>query len=258
MSITSDDPADYRTVNREGWDLLSLLDDPSTFQADTARNDLDRFGWIPWEGIRDVLCLAAAGGQQAPRFAALGYNVTLVDLSPGQLERDREVCREMGLTVEFVEADMLDLSQLRGRQFDLVYQPVSACYVPDVLRLYREVASVTRTGGHYMVEHWSPAQLRVAPDAPWDGSAYRISRPADSTEPLLWHSAEAPLGKQASCVHYVHTLGSLVGGLCESGFDVVEFREPHHGNVAAEPGSDEHMAAYLPPFISMLARRRAT
>ena len=41
----------------------------------------------------DVLCLASGGGQQSPILAAAGANVTVLDNSPGQLDRDRLVAR---------------------------------------------------------------------------------------------------------------------------------------------------------------------
>src|SRR5205814_1054143 len=45
--------------------------------------------WLPTvRGLR-VLCLGGGGGQQAPILAAAGGLVTVVDLSPAQLSRDR-------------------------------------------------------------------------------------------------------------------------------------------------------------------------
>lgn len=249
-------PVDYQIVNSSGWDMLSLLDDPEPADAAVAQAELDPFGWIPWEEIKSVLCVAGGGGVQGPQFASLGYDVTVVDLSDGQLERDRQIAREMGLTIECVQADMLDLSPLGGRQFDLVYQPISTCYVPDVLRLYREVAGATKPGGHYVVQHWSPSHLQVASDNAWDGTAYRVDRTASSSEPLLWHSEETWSGDRASCLHYTHSFDSLVGGLCDAGFDIVGFREPDSSDPDAEPGSYGHLAAYFPTFIWTLARRR--
>jgi SAM-dependent methyltransferase len=245
----------YRSVNAQGWDLLSLADDPAPFDLSTARQRLDDAGWLPWNDIVTVLCVASGGGEQGPLFAGLGYQVTVVDLSAGQLERDRQVAFEEGLTIECLQADMLDLSPLYGRTFDLVYQAISACYIPDVRRLYREIATVTRPGGHYAVSHWAPSHLQLAADVPWDGTAYRIDRPATATDPLLWRSAANGTGSTATCLHYGHTLGALVGGLCDAGFEITRLREPDVGDANAEPGSESHLAAYFPPFIEILARR---
>jgi SAM-dependent methyltransferase len=247
---------DYRSVNQRAWNVLSLLDDPPPVDAESARALLDPMEWIPWDEVRRVLCLASGGGEQGPLFATLGYEVTVADLSAGQLERDRQLARELGLTIECVEADMLDLSPLAGQHFDLVYQPVSACYIPDVDRLYHQVANVTSPGGYYNVVHWSPGQLQVDTQAPWDGSAYRVVRPAGTGEPIPWHSEETWTGERATCLHYSHSFGQLVGGLGHVGFDIVELREPNVGDLAAEPGSEDHLAAYFPPFIHILARRR--
>src|SRR5262249_38927681 len=104
--------------------------------------------------VRQVLCLASAGGQQAPMFASLGCRVVSADLCPEQLERDASTAKRLGFEIECVECDMLDLSPLYGRNFDLVYQAVSACYAPNVAKLYAEVARVLKHGGFYRVEHW--------------------------------------------------------------------------------------------------------
>jgi hypothetical protein len=247
-------PVDYRAVNQAGWDLLSLLDDPGPPDKETAREDLDPFGWIPWKSIRTVLCLAGAGGYFAPRFACLGYDVTVFDLSIGQLERDRQIGREEGLEISCIEGDVLDLSPLGGARFDLVYQPISACYIPDAAGMYRQVASVIDPSGLYFVKHWSPIQLQLALDRPWDGAAYRLDRPAFTNEPLIWRSVETWSGERASCVHHAHPLDVLIGGICDAGFQIVGFRQPDAGDVTAEPGSDAHMAAYLPPFLWVAAR----
>ncbi len=249
---------EYRTVNRTCWDLLSLADDPDLTAADfdTARSTLDPFGWIPWDEVKTVLCLAGGGGFQGPLFASLGLEVTVADLSPGQLARDQEMAAQHDLTVECVEADICDLSPLHGRSFDLVYQSISAVYVPDVRAMYDEVATVLAPGGLYVVEHWLATQAQLAED-PWDGGAYRLVRPAGSEEPVPWYSDDAPLAEApVVCWHYLHTLDELVGGLCDAGFVIVGAREPEEGDLDAEPGSEEHLNAYLRPFLSLAARRR--
>lgn len=250
---------DYRTVAKDCWDLLSLGDDPELTPEDfaAARESLDPYGWLPWDDIKRVLCLAAGGGEQGPLYASLGYDVTLADISPGQLARDQEMAAEHGLELECVEADMMDLHELYGRDFDLVYQGISAFYVPDVTEVYRQVARVVRPGGLYMVDHWLPTHVQLADDEPWDGSAYRLDKPLFSDEPVLWRQQEAPIGDQGVfCWHYLHPLGRLLGGLCESGFVIEGVGEPGPGDLDAEPGTDEHLYAYLPGFLTVLARRR--
>src|SRR5258708_5752077 len=52
---------------------------------------------------KNVLCLAGGGGQQSAMFALLGAQVTVLDLSQEQLQRDHEVARHYSLAIETVQ-----------------------------------------------------------------------------------------------------------------------------------------------------------
>ena len=250
---------DYRTVNQDGWDRLARAgcELSSPYGPDEfahARALLDPHGWLPWRRLESVLCLAAGGGRHGPLFAHLGYDVTVVDLSAEQLRRDREISDRYGLALACVQADMLDLSVLGGRCFDLVYQPVSTMYVPDVRRCYRQIARVLVRGGLYYAEHWNPVQMQLSEARPWDGEAYRIVHPPSRGAGRTWTADTG--GGAAICRHYIHSIGELIGGVCAAGFVVVGFAEQPPADADAPPGSHEHLASYLPSFFSILARRR--
>jgi SAM-dependent methyltransferase len=253
----------YKSVSRDAWAYLashgcdsSQPYGPEEFGA--ARNWLDSRGWIPWNRVESVLCLACGGGQQAPLFASLGCNVTLADISPDQLKIDRSAAEQYGLAIDCIETDMLQLSALYGHDFDLVYQAVSACYVPNVKKLYEEVFRVLKPGGHYFVQHWNPVHVQLAAKQAWDGSAYRVARPQVVGKPIQTPMAwDEKTGKATvDCWHYIHPLNHLIGGLCEAGFAILRFAESEEADVLAEPGSHAHLAAYLPSFYSIFARRR--
>ena len=108
---------------------------------------IDSCGWLGGNVAgKRVLCLAAGGGKHGPLFAAAGAIVTVVDISPEMLALDREIAKKRGLQLTLIEASMDDLSVLPAAHFEAVIQPVSSCYVPDILALYREVARVTEIG----------------------------------------------------------------------------------------------------------------
>jgi SAM-dependent methyltransferase len=252
--LVTDNSEDYRSVARAAWQQLAgppdEIVDPGTLAH--AAEILDPDGWISWDGIETALCLAGGGGVQAPLIAALGPAVTVLDISPRQLDRDRAAAEEHALDIECVEAEMTDLTVLGDRVFDLVYQPISTCYIPDVAALYRAVASVTAPGSRYWSEHWSGAQIQLD-EAAWDGSAYRISHPVNTGEPLLWH---APDQDDLSCWHFAHSPGRLLGELGTAGFVIDRLTEPGTSDVTAAPETAGHLSAYLPPFLRVLARRR--
>ena len=250
----------YQKMNRAGWEHLArhgceFCRPCRSEDLAYATQLLDPQSWIPWKRIRSVLCLASGGGQQGPLFASLGYDVTVVDLSPEQLRRDRETAEEFGLQLECVEADMCDLTQLSDRQFDLVYQAVSACYVPKVRQLYDQVFQVLKPNGLYHVEHWTPIHLQLPQYGAWDGGAYRIVHSQNQGKPVQWREWEEDGNENPTCWHYIHSLHHLIGDLCEAGFAIERFGECPSQNLSAEPGSPEHLATFVPPYFTMLSRR---
>ena len=213
---------------------------------------LDPAGWFPWRRLRTVLCLAAGGGQQGPLFASLGYEVTVVDLSPEQLDRDRATARRHGLKLDCVEADMQDLSALPRGSFDLVYQPVSSLYVPDIRQCYRAGGGRDQAGRAVLQRALEPGPDAACRGRRWDGEAYRVAL-LPGTGPHPWPPGELT---EATCWHYIHSLEDMLGGLCDAGFAIVRFDERGQGEPGASPGSQEHLDCYLPAHFGILARRR--
>lgn len=129
---------------------------------------------------KKVLCLASGGGQQSAVFSLLGASVTVADISQGQLNGDLLAASHYGYPIETVQCDMTDLSGFADGQFDIVYQPISICFVPDIIPVYREVHRVLKKGGIYTVAHQNPATYVVDFDNGkdgWDGIGYRIASP---------------------------------------------------------------------------------
>ncbi|HEY3473987.1 MAG TPA: class I SAM-dependent methyltransferase, partial [Anaerolineales bacterium] len=112
--------------------------------------------WFPPLHGADVLCLASGGGQQAPVLAAAGANVTVLDNSPAQLSQDQLVAERESLSLHTVEGDAADLSMLRAESFDLVFNPVSTVFMPDVRAVWRECSRVLRRDGILMTGFMNP------------------------------------------------------------------------------------------------------
>ena len=211
--------------------------------------------WLPerLDGL-EVLCLAAGGGKHGPLYAAAGARVTVVDLSPAMLVLDRQVARERKIDLEILQGSMDDLSMLGAGRFDLVIHPVSTCYLPDVGRVFREVARVTKPGGLYVSQHKSPASLQAGL-LPGAAGRYELIHPLGLTAPL---PAEPPSRlREAGTQEFVHSLSALLGGICAAGFAIEDMCEPDHRQPGAAAGSFAHRAEFLPPYLRILARRTA-
>ena len=113
--------------------------------------------WFPADlaGV-PLLGLASGGGQQGPVLAAAGARVTVFDNSPRQLARDEEVAAREGLAIPTVLGDMRDLSAFPDASFEVVFNPVSNVFCPDLAPVWREASRVLAPGGILMAGFLNP------------------------------------------------------------------------------------------------------
>ncbi len=193
-----------------------------------------------------VLCLAAGGGQQSVVFGLLRAQVTVVDLTEGQLKVDQKAATHYGYEIETIQGDMRDLPYAGDRSFDLVWG-TGMSYVPDVNQVYSEVAKVLRTGGKYRVDFTNPA-TEFVDCADWDGKGYRITRPY----------AERIRKLKNGPIEFRHTLSSIFNELLATGLSLEQVQEAPYSqqHAQAPPGSWEHWRTYVPGF-AIVARKRS-
>jgi len=198
---------------------------------------------------KDVLLLATGGGQQSAVFGLLGANVTVYDLTEGQLAGDRLVAKHFGFPVRTIQGDMRDISVLADESFDVVYQEVSLGYVPDLLPVYRGVSRVLRPGGLYRVAHCEPVGMCVD-EASWDGKGYRISEP--------FYRGRVRGGSDSS-MEFRHLLSDAFNGLIESGLVIRGvYEDPRHLiPTTAAPGTYAHLLTWGQIYYSIVAAKPA-
>lgn len=242
--------------NQWAWDKLARRG--SGFARPATNEDFQRpervinpFGWIPGPVAgKQVLCLAAGGGRHGPVFASQQAEVTVVDLSEGMLRLDREIARRKKVPLKTVNASMNNLSALGNGMFDIVLQPVSTCYVENIRAVYREVARVMKTGGIYISQHKQPISLQ-ADAKPSASGIYGIQE-------LYYRSGPLPFvtnseHREANTKEFLHTLESILGGMCAHGFAINDVKEPSHADPSAPKGSFQERSRYVPPYIAVKA-----
>ncbi|MCP4193969.1 MAG: class I SAM-dependent methyltransferase [Planctomycetaceae bacterium] len=245
--------------NRNAWDQLAKHKQRFTRAAkdEEFRNPLqilDGNGWLGGqiEG-KQLLCLAAGGGRQAPLYATTGARVTVVDVSPDQLELDRIVAAERGLDIRTIETSMDDLTMFSVGEFDIVIHPVSTCYVPNVNAVYQQVSRVTAAGGLYISQHKQPVSLQASTTPINQG--YPLAEPYYREGPLP--AVTGSLHREEGTLEFLHRWDQLLGAMCRAGFFIEDLTEPCHAEPEAELGTFGHRSQYAPPYVRIKARRRA-
>jgi SAM-dependent methyltransferase len=161
------------------------------------------------------------------------------------------VAAERGLSIATIETSMDNLSALAVGGFDLVVQPVSTCYVPDVMAVYREVARVVVPGGLYISQHKQPASLQAALEPSPRG--YELVEPYYRRGPLP--TSPKSSHREAGTLEFLHRLEELLGGMCRAGFAIEDVIEPLHADETAPPGTFAHRSRYVAPYLRVKARR---
>lgn len=229
---------DYQSINaqtidrwvREGWEWGVPVSHQAYLDALAGNWDVVLTPTKPvpkaWFGDlkgKRVLGLASGGGQQMPIFAALGAVCTVLDYSPAQLESERMVSQREGYDIRILRADMTKPLPFADNSFDLIFHPVSNCYVREVRPIFRECFRVLKPGGvllggydmgiNFLVDE---KEERIVHGLPFDP----IEDPTLMTEL-----------QQTDCgVQFSHTLEDQLGGQLAAGFQITDLYEDTNGS----------------------------
>ncbi len=171
---------------------------------------------------KKVLGLASGGGQQMPIFAALGAECTVLDYSEKQLESERLVAEREKYNIRIVRADMSKPLPFEDEEFDLIFHPVSNCYVEDVCSIWKECYRVLKRGGVLLA-----------------GLDNGINYLFDEDEKILINSLPfnplknvdqmEQLKEQDGGIQFSHTLEDQIGGQLKAGFRLEDLYEDTNG-----------------------------
>jgi SAM-dependent methyltransferase len=251
---------DVTRHNREAWDRQVAAGNPWTIPVGAEEIARARRGqWrvlltptrpVPRDWFGEllgarVLCLASGGGQQGPVLAAAGASVIVLDNSPEQLGRDRQVAERDGLDVGCELGTMTDLSRFGDGAFDLVFHPVSNLFVPDVRPVWREAFRVLRSSGRLLAGFCNPL-LYIFDAAAEDRGEVVVRHPLPYSD--LDSLTPEELAQRLAArepIEYSHSLEEQIGGQLEAGFVLTGLYED------GRPGSPLDRLA--PMFLATLA-----
>lgn len=190
---------------------------------------------------KKVLGLASGGGQQMPIFAALGAECTVLDYSERQLASERLVAEREGYAIRIIRADMTKRLPFADETFDLIFHPVSNCYVREVKPIWKECWRVLKPGGtllsgtdHFVNYIVDEREERIVSRLPFD--------------PVANEDQRKQLERDDSGMQFSHTLEEQINGQLEAGFTLRSLYEDTNG-------AGRLHALNIPTFLAMRATK---
>ena len=215
---------------KEGWEWGKPIDH-ETFAA--AKNGSWNVNLTPVKNVphewfgeikgRRILGLASGGGQQMPVFAALGAECTVLDYSAEQINSEKLVAEREHYDINILRADMTKPLPFDDGHFDIIFHPVSNCYVREVLPIWKECFRVLKRGGILIAGMDSGMNFLFADD---DEEHIVNSLPFD---PVANPEQMAQLEKDDCGVQFSHGLEEQIGGQLKAGFILTDIYEDTNG-----------------------------
>lgn len=227
----------YQDINKEtidkwieeGWEWAKSISHEEYIDAKNGNWNVLLTPTVPvpheWIGnIKDkkILGLASGGGQQMPIFNALGAKCSVIDYSSKQIESEYKVAKREGYTIEAIEGDMSEKLPFNDETFDIVFHPVSNCYVEDVQHIFNEAYRVLKKGGTFLA-----------------GLNNEINYIVDQNEkeivwkmpfnPLKDEKAKEFMVKENAGMQFSHNMTEQIGGQLKAGFTLVDIYEDTNG-----------------------------
>ena len=112
-----------------------------------------------------VLCVAEGEGRNAVFLAEHGYDVVAVDASAVGMQKAKRLAEEKNVCIETIVADLKDFV-IEPESFDAVVSIF--CHLPIDVRksLHQKVVSGLRSGGVFILEAYTPEQLKYKTGGP--------------------------------------------------------------------------------------------
>jgi len=242
--------AEYRGINHANWEsrvpahaasegygLRRFVNDPAHL-SDVVRFDLPRLGEI---ADLDVVHLQCHIGTDTLSLARLGARATGLDFSGSALAVARQLAREAGPDVDYVESDLYDAPSALGRsRFDLVYTGIGAlCWLPSVERWANVVAELLRPGGELFIREGHPVLWAL--DDPRPDGLPLLAFPYFETDGVRFSEVDTYVDQSEDLaapdiVHFNHGLAEIFNALWGAGFEITLFEE--HTSVPWNPLGD--------------------
>ncbi|UYZ60742.1 class I SAM-dependent methyltransferase [Hymenobacter latericus] len=222
----------YLALNRALWNartehhLASAFYDVAGFRAGKSSLNGIELALLGDVAGQRVLHLQCHFGQDSLSLARLGAQVTGVDLSDEAIAAARRLNTDLGLSAEFVCADVYALPQHLPAEppFDVVFTSYGVLgWLPDLGRWAEVVARYLKPGGQLVLVEFHPVVWMFDNDFQRVQYSYFNTGAIEETETGTYANPEAPIEHQA--ITWNHSLSEVIGSLLGQGLRLTHFSE---------------------------------
>jgi ubiquinone/menaquinone biosynthesis C-methylase UbiE len=233
----------YAVVNRDLWTQANADYLAGKAREAWARNDIrwgvwknpeSEIGILPNLRGREVIelgCGTAYFGAWLKKHGA--KRVVGIDISPAQLATAREMNKEFGLGLEFIEGNA-EKVPLPDGSFNLAFSEYGASIWCDQFKWIAEAHRLLRRRGELVFMRSSDLEMVCSPDA--EKISERLVRPLKGMHRLDWFSEDKP----SSEFHL--SASELFQLLRRTGFDVLDYRQLY----APDDAVDDPHFSFIP------------
>ena len=206
-----------------------------------------------------ILALCSGWWQQCPYFAANGAEVTVIDISEQQLESERLVANRENYDINIIQWDITNGLPFDDNYFDIIFNPVSCCYIESFKEVWMECNRVLKPGGRLMTGVPNPTMFLYKKIG--DNIELKYKMPYNPFESLTVEEMEKLF--KTDGVQFGHSFDELLGWLVHSGFNIIDFYEDYYPVDTSVNNFDTNiwfiaskLTEYMPTFFCILAVKR--
>ncbi len=222
---------EYFDNNRNLWDTKvdfhkdsEMYDVPGFLKGKNSLNDIEL------EAIGDVngkslLHLQCHFGQDSMSWARMGAQVTGVDLSPKSLALARDLNSQLGLDVQFIESNVLELIEKHEGQYDIVFTSYGTFgWLPDLVQWAKVIHHFLKPGGIFYIADFHPVlYMYDFPTKQLLFNYFNTGEPYEEISEGTYADRDAPIRHKE--YFWCHSLSEVMGPLLQQGLNLLEFKE---------------------------------